>query len=105
MISIVVAVAMMGFVSAEPAEDFTACMRAHGVAGFPDGTITPDGRLVLEPEGGAIDPFDAGYRAALTACADELPAGIELPAPPHPPAPPQPPAAPAPPAPPEVPIP
>jgi hypothetical protein len=107
----VAATALMGVASAGPADGFTACMRAHGVPGFPDATVTPDGRLVLEPDAGAVDPFDAGYRAALAACADELPAGTDLPAPPHPPAPPRPAQVPAPadsptpPEPPEVPAP
>jgi hypothetical protein len=108
MMSIVVAAALLGFVgSADPADDFTACMRAHGVAGVPDGTITPDGRLLLEPDAGAIDPFDDGYRAALAVCTDELPAGIDLPEEPQPPRPPEvpTPAAPHPPTPPEVPAP
>jgi hypothetical protein len=105
MFDIIVAAALSGLVGGSPAEDFTACMRAHGVPGFPDATITPGGRLLLEEGGAAIDPFDAGYRAALDACADELPAGIDLPEEPQPPRPPEVPAPadPHPPTPPDVP--
>jgi hypothetical protein len=104
----VAATALMGFaaVSTDPPDGFTACMRAHGLPGFPDSTITPDGRLQLEPGARTVDPFDADYRAALAACADRLPVGTDLPAEPQQPVPPQPPGAPAvprPPAPPEVP--
>ena len=104
----VAAMALMGSaaVSTDPPDDFTACMRAHGLPDFPDSTITPDGRLQLEPGGQTVDPFDADYRAVLAVCADRLPAGTDLPAEPQPPVPPQPPGAPAvprPPRPPEVP--
>jgi hypothetical protein len=102
----VAATALMGVagMSTGSPDDFTACMRGHGVPGFPDATVTPDGRLVLEPGARVFDPFDADYQAALAACADRLPAGTDLPAEPQPPVPPQPPGAPAaprPPAPPE----
>jgi hypothetical protein len=90
----VAATALMGFAAAstDPPDGFTACMRAHGLPGFPDVTVTPDGRLLLEPGARAVDPFDADYRTALATCADKLPAGIDLPAEPQPPgAPPAPP--------------
>jgi hypothetical protein len=64
-----------------PAEDFTACMRAHGVPDFPGVTITADGALQLR-SGGRIDPISAAYRDAASACADRLPAGTTLPRPP-----------------------
>jgi hypothetical protein len=103
----VAATALLGVASAGPADGFTECMRAHGLPGFPDATVTADGRLLLESATGAIDPFEAGYRAALAACANELPADIDPPTEPQPPTPPEVPApvAPRPPAPPEVPAP
>ena len=67
--------------ASNPAEDFTACMRAHGVPDFPGVTITADGALQLR-EGGRIDPISAAYRDAASACADRLPAGTTLPRPP-----------------------
>ena len=102
----VAATTLMGFaaVSPDPSDGFTACMRAHEIADMNVATVTPDGRLVLEPGARVFDPFDADYQAALAACADRLPAGTDLPAEPQPPVPPQPPGAPAaprPPAPPE----
>jgi hypothetical protein len=92
MIDIIVAAALSSLVGGSPAEDFTVCMRTHGVPGFPDAMITPDGRLLLAAGGASIDPFDAGYRAALATCADELPAGVDLPEEPEPPRPPEVPA-------------
>ncbi len=96
MMCTVVATVLMGVAGADPAGDFTACMRAHGQSDFPAATVTPDGRILLDPGAGAVDPFDAGYRAALAACTAELPAGIDPPVPPQPPAPPRLPDVPAP---------
>ncbi|MGI5125746.1 hypothetical protein ACQEVB_02910 [Pseudonocardia sp. CA-107938] len=64
-----------------PAEDFTACVRTHGVPEFPGVTVTSDGALQLK-SGGRIDPISATYRDAVAACADRLPAGTTLPRPP-----------------------
>ncbi|OZM80504.1 hypothetical protein [Pseudonocardia sp. MH-G8] len=83
--------------TADPVDGYVACMRAHGLPGFPDGTVTEDGRLQLEPGAGGIDPFSSVYRAAAAACDGELPPGAALPVDP------QPPSAPAPPPPPAVP--
>jgi hypothetical protein len=67
------------------ADAFTACMRSHGVPGFPGVTIAADGHVRLK--GGSVKPVSAAYRAAARTCASSLPAGSELPADPAPPAP------------------
>ena len=90
------------------AEEFTACMRAHGVPDLPGITISEDGQVQLNA--GAVHPILDTYQAAATACAPLLPEGTQLPDEPEPPTPPAPeldftcsgdcPAAPEPPAPP-----
>jgi hypothetical protein len=89
--------ALTGAASAAAADDYTACMRAHGLPDFPAATVTDGGLLVLDPAGAGFDPFSQVYRAAATACAHALPTGAALPAEPRPPAPPAPPQPPAPP--------
>lgn len=51
---------------------FSACMRKHGIANFPD----PNGQGVITIESGmGIDPQSPAFTAARTACAKLLPNG------------------------------
>ena len=60
----------------DKAVKFAACMRDHGVAGFPDpdasGTFTIDGVL----NGSKLDPDSATWKNALDACKSLEPAGF-----------------------------
>lgn len=51
---------------------FSACIRAHGIAGFPD----PDsqGNVQFNPSG-ALNPTSSQFQAAQQACASTLPTG------------------------------
>lgn len=69
------------------AQAFTACMRSHGVPGFPGITIAADGRVNLNPTGGDVNPLSERYRSAAQTCASLLPNGSALPARPRPPSP------------------
>jgi hypothetical protein len=69
----------------DDASAFTECMRAHGLADFPDATVV-HGLLVLDLDGAAISPFAADYRSALAACSADLPDDVVLPTEPTPPA-------------------
>jgi len=51
---------------------FSACMRAHGIAGFPD----PDSQGNVQFNvSGALNPTSSKFEAAQQACASTLPAG------------------------------
>ena len=63
--------------------NFTDCMRANGVTGFPGVTIDQNGQVHLNLTGSAIDPISATYREAAQTCAHLLPAGSTLPAAPQ----------------------
>lgn len=58
---------------------FTACMRAHGLPGFPDVTFSSDGLVNLDIRGEKVDGSSRVYGAAVDACAPLLPAGSRLP--------------------------
>ncbi|GAA4961402.1 hypothetical protein GCM10023334_080400 [Nonomuraea thailandensis] len=73
---------------AAPAGDgraFTACMRTHGLPGFPEVTFSSEGLINLEIEGERVDVLSGKYGAALRACESLLPARSRLPVPPQPP--------------------
>jgi hypothetical protein len=68
---------------AAPTEDgraFTACMRSHGLPGFPEVTFSPEGLINLEIKGERVDVLSGTYGAALRACESLLPARSWLPA-------------------------
>lgn len=69
--------------SATGSTNFTDCMRANGVTGFPGVTIDQNGQVHLNITGSAIDPISATYRKAAQTCAHLLPAGSTLPAAPR----------------------
>lgn len=71
--------------STASAGEFSACMREHGLADFPDAHLTEHGTVQLD--GAWVDPFSAEYVAALDACEELLPAGATLPGSVEPPAP------------------
>lgn len=60
-------------------QDFSACMRSHGVQDFPDLEVSSAGRIGLSLEGTPFNPFSATYREALAACQSLLPSGTVLP--------------------------
>lgn len=80
-------------------EDFTSCMRSHGLPDFPTTTFGANGQVTLQAGGTAFDPFSTTYREALRACSSHLPADSTMPAEPQVPEPALP-AAPTPPVPP-----
>jgi hypothetical protein len=48
---------------------FSACMRTHGVPGFPDPTFTGGGvRLALPRGSGSLDPNSPAFKSAQAAC-------------------------------------
>ncbi|MBB6547556.1 hypothetical protein [Nonomuraea rubra] len=71
---------------AAPAGDggkaFTACMRSHGLPGFPEVTFSSEGLINLRIEGERVDVLSEKYGAALRACESLLPAHSRLPVPP-----------------------
>jgi hypothetical protein len=48
-------------------------MRSHGVPDFPGVTISPNGRVHIDPAGGEVDPLSARFAAAMQACKRLLP--------------------------------
>lgn len=66
-------------------EDFTSCMRSHGLPDFPTTTFGANGQVTLQAGGTAFDPFSTTYRDALRACASHLPADSTMPGEPTPP--------------------
>jgi hypothetical protein len=55
---------------------FSACMRSHGVPGFPDPVFSGNGaRLQLTPSSG-VDPASPAFKAAQKTCGSPLPGGI-----------------------------
>ncbi|MBE1562381.1 hypothetical protein H4W81_005160 [Nonomuraea africana] len=61
---------------ADPAKDFSACVRSNGVPDFPDVRIV-NGAIQL---GKGVDPFAEKLRAAVESCDHLLPEGTTLPA-------------------------
>ncbi|MCW2917745.1 MAG: hypothetical protein JWN52_5813 [Actinomycetia bacterium] len=61
----------------DQAEEFTACMRAHGVSDFPGISISSDGQI--HRKGGSVNPISTAYKAAAKTCASRLPTGSALP--------------------------
>ncbi|GAA3429407.1 hypothetical protein GCM10018953_65910 [Streptosporangium nondiastaticum] len=67
---------------------FTACMRPHGLPGFPEVSFSSDGLVNLDIRGERVDVMSRKYGAAVKACEPLLPAGSRPPgAPAAPPAP------------------
>lgn len=64
---------------AEQTEEFTACMRSHGVSDFPGITISENGQIQLSLTGKSVNPVSSSYRKAVKACEDLLPSGSSLP--------------------------
>jgi hypothetical protein len=64
----------------EDGRAFTACMRSHGLPGFPEVTFSPEGLINLEIKGERVDVLSGTYGAALRACESLLPARSWLPA-------------------------
>ncbi|ETK30744.1 hypothetical protein [Microbispora sp. ATCC PTA-5024] len=58
---------------------FSACMRSHGLPGFPDVAVSSDGLVNLDIKGERVDALSATYGAAVTACGPLLPTGSRLP--------------------------
>jgi hypothetical protein len=54
---------------------FAACMRAHGVPGFPDPTTSGAGTGFRIKIGSGLNPASPSFRAAQTACGHLLPGG------------------------------
>jgi hypothetical protein len=60
---------------------YSACMRSHGVVGFPDPTVHPGGGISLSIQAGAgnkgtpLDPQSTTFKNADTACKHLLPNG------------------------------
>ena len=52
---------------------FSACMRSHGVTGFPDPDFSGGGVGIRIRGGSGIDPNSPVFRAAQRACASVLP--------------------------------
>ena len=52
--------------------DLATCMRAHGIAKFPDPSA--DGSLLITPSSG-INPQSPQFQAAQKACANDIPGG------------------------------
>ena len=51
----------------QQALQFAACMRAHGLANFPDPTFGPNG-AIKENGSNDIDPNSAAFQAAMKIC-------------------------------------
>jgi hypothetical protein len=56
---------------------FSQCMRGHGVPGYPDPTLTSQG-ISENLKSAGIDVDSTQFKAAVTACQHELPAGSDL---------------------------
>ncbi|NRQ32915.1 hypothetical protein HII36_13840 [Nonomuraea sp. NN258] len=80
----------MGATTQTAADDggkaFTACVRSHGLPGFPDVTVSKDGIVNLDVRGERVDVFSAEYGEAVKACESLLPDGAGLPGKPEAPA-------------------
>ncbi|WP_248960508.1 hypothetical protein [Sphaerisporangium perillae] len=61
------------------AEEFTACMRANGVPGFPGVTISAGGGMQIDLTGEDLDPVSSRFQQAAKTCAHLLPKGSALP--------------------------
>lgn len=62
----------------EQALKYSECMRAHGLAGFPDPSASASGRvnlIILAGAGNRIDPSSPAFRSAQQACAKLSPPG------------------------------
>ncbi|GAA4532833.1 hypothetical protein [Nonomuraea ferruginea] len=60
-------------------EQFTACMRAHGLPGFPEVALSSAGLVNLDIKGERVDVLSGKYGAAVEACEPLLPVGSRLP--------------------------
>ncbi|GGQ07538.1 hypothetical protein [Streptosporangium pseudovulgare] len=76
---------------ADGAGRFTACMRSHGLPGFPEVSFSSDGLVDLDIRGERVDVMSRKYGAAVKACEPLLPAGSRSPGAPAAPAAPVPP--------------
>ncbi|MCC5575465.1 hypothetical protein IMZ11_07395 [Microtetraspora sp. AC03309] len=65
--------------SAGDGEAFTACMRSHGLPGFPEVAVSTDGLINLDIKGERVDVFSDTYGAAVKACESLLPTPAHLP--------------------------
>jgi hypothetical protein len=52
---------------------FSACMRAHGIANFPDPQTSGGGISLMLKRGSGLDPQSPQFKAAQRACQNELP--------------------------------
>ncbi|WP_146605199.1 hypothetical protein [Jiangella anatolica] len=71
----------------ESATEFSRCMREQGLDDFPDAHVGENGLVQLDRDGSWVDPFSAGYLAALEECGGVLPDATTLPGRVEPPAP------------------
>lgn len=65
--------------SADDGQAFSACMRSHGLPGFPDVAVSTDGLVNLDLRGDRVDVLSETYGEAVQACASLLPEGAGLP--------------------------
>jgi hypothetical protein len=63
----------------EDGKAFTACMRSHGLPGFPEVAVSTDGLINLDIKGDRVDALSEKYGAAVKACEPLLPVGTGLP--------------------------
>jgi hypothetical protein len=55
---------------------FSACMRSHGVPGFPDPSTGSNGQVQIQASpGSGLDPNSPAYQAAMRSCQSLLPVG------------------------------
>jgi hypothetical protein len=60
-------------VSPRDGEGFTACVRSHGLPGFPEVAVSSDGLINLDIKGERVDVLSGKYGAAVKACEPRLP--------------------------------
>ncbi|NUT10558.1 MAG: hypothetical protein HOQ38_08775 [Nonomuraea sp.] len=65
---------------------FTACLRSHGLPGFPEVAVSEDGLINLTVDGERVDVLSEKYGKAVAACQSLLPKGAVLPGKPAAPA-------------------
>jgi hypothetical protein len=53
----------------------SACMRSHGIPGFPD-PVFQDNTVTFNAPGSAIDTHSSQYQGALSSCQKLIPAGL-----------------------------